>query len=352
MAKLKEYIDLYNKGILSNDWGSGIVKEDIARDGEWESFPLKALNVFDIYNAPKEVQKAFKKLRIEQRIDDFDPYEPFNKNIVNELNQDDVKVITDYLKSLDKKKKYEYEPDKDYYAVRVYKEDEEDSNGLRSPYDFDSEGETHNIGDEAVAVTDRFRRGYSVNGIRRNLFDQRKPEYDITRMLHYIDDPEMHRELLENAIKEIFDSLDYVDDDNKLKATIVKAKGKDIDTRDIIDVAKDGNDIQRNSEDEHLLDRLTPIEVVDLPSKSVITQEDIEEEAKKNGMSVDEFRHSKKFIEFIKSKGLALDDIKAGTSGPYNNMKSRMRKVVDRVVSRGYDNIISDEHLKIKERFL
>ena len=349
MPKLKEYIDLYNKGILSNDWGSGITEEDIARDGEWESFPLKALNVFDIYHAPKEVQKAFKKLRIEQKIDNFDPYGHFDKNILSKLNQDDVNTIVNYLRSFDKKKKYEYEPDKDYYAVRVYR-DEDD--GLHSPYDFDSEGETHNIGNEAVAATNRFRRGYSVNGIRRNLFDQRKPEYDISRMLHYIDDPEMHRELLENAIKEIFDSLDYVDDDNKLKAAIVKTKGKDIDTRDIIDVAKDGNDIQRNSEDEHLLDRLTPIEVVNLPGKSVITQEDIEEEAKKNDMSVEEFRHSKKFIEFIKSKGLALDDIKAGTLGPYNNMKSRMRKVVDRVGSRGYDNILSDEHLKIKERFI
>ena len=138
----------------------------------------------------------------------------------------------------------------------------------------------------------------------------------------------------------------------KLKATIVKTKGKDIDTRDIIDVAKDGNDIQRNSEDEHLLDRLTPIEVVDLPGKSIITQEDLEEEAKKNNMTVDEFRHSKKFIDFIKSKGLALDDIKVGTVGPYDNMNSRMRKVVDRIMSRGYDNIVSDEHLKIKERFL
>lgn len=348
MAKLKDYLDIYNKFISNSNWGS----DDIARDGEWSNFPLEALNVYDINNAPEEVQRAFKKLRIEKKIDSFDPYDHFDKDIVKRLNQDDVKVIVDYIRSFDKKKKYEYEPEKDYYAVRVYKDDEEDSNGLRSPYDFDSEGETHHLGNEAIAATDRFRRGYSVNGIRRNLFDQRKPDYSITRMIHSIDDPEMHRELLENAIKEIFDSLDYVDDKNKLKATIVKAKGNDIDTRDIIDVAKDGNDIQRNSEDEHLLDRLTPIEVVDLPGKSVITQEDIEEEANKNGMSVDDFRHSKEFINFIKSKGLALDDIRAGALGPYDNMKSRMRKVVDRVVSRGYDNILSDEHLKVKERFL
>lgn len=349
MAKLKEYIDLYNNDILSSDWGSGIVEEDIARDGEWSHFPLEALNVYNINSAPKEVQKAFKKLRIEKKLDNFDPYESFNKNVVKRLNQDDVKLIVDYIRSFDRKNRYEYEPDKDYYAVRVYKDD---SNGLRSPYDFDSEGETHHIGNEAVAATNRFRRGYSVNGIRRNLFDQRKPDFSISRMLYGIDDQEAQRELLENAIREIFNSLDYVDDKDKLKATIVKTKGKDIDTRDIIDVAKDGNDIQRNSEDEHLLDRLTPIEVVDLPGKSVITQEDLEEEAKKNGMSVDEFRHSKKFIEFIKSKGLALDDIKAGTFGPYDNINSRMRKVVDRIMSRGYDNIVSDEHLKIKERFL
>ena len=77
------------------------------------------------------------------------------------------------------------------------------------------------------------------------------------------------------------------------------------------------------------------------------------------GMSIHDFIHSKHVIPFLKSYGLKLDDIKdlddlekLEDKQYIENSKSNARKVMERLMSRGYDNIISDEHLKIKERFL
>ena len=76
-------------------------------------------------------------------------------------------------------------------------------------------------------------------------------------------------------------------------------------------------------------------------------------------MSVHDFVHSKNVIPFLKSYGLKLDDIKdlddlekLQEGEEIRNINSNTRKIMERLISRGYDNIISDEGLKIKERFL
>ena len=76
-------------------------------------------------------------------------------------------------------------------------------------------------------------------------------------------------------------------------------------------------------------------------------------------MSVHDFVHSKHVIPFLKSYGLKLDDIKdlddlekLQEGEEIRNINSNTRKIMERLISRGYDNIISDEGLKIKERFL
>ena len=90
-----------------------------------------------------------------------------------------------------------------------------------------------------------------------------------------------------------------------------------------------------------------------------ITSWDVKDAADELGMSVNDFIHSKHILPFIKEHCLALDDIndldtleKLDDNQYIENSKSNARKVMERLMSRGYDNIISDEHLKIKERFL
>ena len=140
--------------------------------------------------------------------------------------------------------------------------------------------------------------------------------------------------------------------------TIIKRKGSDILPTSSTELIINGLDPMRDTEQESVVKGLTPIEEVPIENE-LITSWAIKNAADDLGMSVHDFVHSKHVIPFIKENGLKLDDInglddleKLQEGEEIRNINSNVRKVMERLMSRGYDNIISDEHLKVKERFL
>ena len=140
-------------------------------------------------------------------------------------------------------------------------------------------------------------------------------------------------------------------------AVITKSKGEDILPRSVVELVNQGYEPERDYEEEHVVKELIPIEEIPIDSKS-FSRADIEMAAKDKGMSYNDFIHSKYLLQFLRDKGFALDDFRSlkeleelGEYSAYNN-ESTARKVMERLMSRGYDNIISDKHLKVKERFL
>ena len=360
MAKLKEYLELYNNGMIpSVEAISGRVepqkakvgpgfhwsKEDVIDDPFLEDNFLLPLFVQDIELAPINVQEAYKRLGVKN----YD-YMSRNEEVFDNLNKDDLDLVLDYLYSLYTKNE-QYSPGKDYYALRAYYGDD-----LHSPY-MDTKGENHELGKTYRAKDDSNRDGYSINGLRKNLYDIGEGPESIRRIINNSDDQEVKREILQEAIKKLNDTFD---NDNNVKHVVVSTKGRDIDTRDAYQTAKEHRSVQRDSGDEYLVKHVTPIEIVDIPDYIELTEDDIKNEAAKHDMSVDEFKHSKEFVKYLRENGLALDDLDNDNSIIANrnrnsiitNRNSRARKVVDKLYMRGYDNILSDEHLKIKERFL
>ena len=316
--------------------------------------PFRSVDIKHFDDVPDDVLNAYNRLRERYYVDSntgsWFYYEDAKRDASN-----DIKKVQDFLKQ--GSQTYDYEPDEDYYAVKAY---EKGDNGELLPYFMDADDpdiDIHHIGKRTEHDGSGRRGGFSVNGISREFNRDEAPFNHIDRILYSIDDPRLKKELLEKQISDmatVFSNNKY--NDNTF--AITKSKGKDIRPSSSVELIQQGLDPQRDYEEESVVKGLTPIEEVPL-EKGKITKWDIKNAAAGKGMSVDDFVHSKHVIPFLKSYGLKLDDIKdlddlenMDDDQHIDNTKSNTRKVMERLMSRGYDNIISDEHLKIKERFL
>ena len=213
--------------------------------------------------------------------------------------------------------------------------------------------DVHRIGERVEHDGSGRRGGFSVNGISREFSRDEAPFNHIDRILYSIDDPRLKKELLEKE-------LGYFMREGPAETimAITKSKGEDILPSSSVELVQRGLDPQRDYEEEAVVKGLTPVEEVPIENE-LITSWAIKNAADDLGMSVHDFVHSKHVIPFIKENGLALDDIKdlddlekLQEGEEIRNINSNVRKVMERLMSRGYDNIISDKHLKVKERFL
>lgn len=119
-----------------------------------------------------------------------------------------------------------------------------------------------------------------------------------------------------------------------------------------------------DNDNEHVLSTLTPKDIV-FDGKNDYTFIPLSELAEALGDfdNVEDAVKTKKFIQFLRNKGLTLEDIdmnffkvheddlrgkvkKEVFEPGISNVKSQGRKVVDQLYNRGIDNIVSDEELK------
>ena len=312
--------------------------------------PFRSIDIKHFDDVPDDVLDAYNRIRERYYVDgknySWSYYEKAKRD-----RKDDFKKVQDFLKQTSQS--YDYEPDKDYYGIKAYK-DGYDGELLPFFMDvIDPDVDTHHIGKRTEHDGSGRRGGFSVNGISREFSRAEAPFNHIDRILYSIDDPRLKKELLE---KELGYFLREGPADTIM--TITKSKGKDILPASSVELIQQGLDPQRDYEEESVVKGLTPVEEVPIEN-GVISSWAIKNAADDLGMSVHDFVHSKHVIPFIKENGLALDDIKdldelekMDDDQFIYNTKSNTRKVMERLMSRGYDNIISDEHLKIKERFL
>ena len=312
--------------------------------------PFRSIDIKHFDDVPDDVLDAYNRLRERYYVDGQSNswlyYEDAKRDATN-----DIKKVQDFLKQ--NSQSYDYEPDKDYYGVKAYEEGED---GELLPFFMDATDpgiDIHRIGERVEHNGSGRRGGFSINAISREFSRDEAPFNHIDRILYSIDDPRLKKELLEKQIRD----MDFSFSNNNTFA-ITKSKGKDILPSSSVELVQRGLDPQRDYEEEAVVKALTPIEDVKL-GHGKITSWDIKNAADELGMSVNDFIHSKHIIPFIKENGLALDDIKdlddlekLQEGEEIRNINSNVRKVMERLMSRGYDNIISDEHLKIKERFL
>lgn len=312
--------------------------------------PFRSIDIKHFDDVPDDVLDAYNRLReryyVDGGSDSWLYYEDAKRDASN-----DIKKVQDFLKQ--NSQSYDYEPDKDYYGVKAY---EEGYSGGLFPFYMDADNpdiDIHHLGKRTEHDGSGRRGGFSVNGIPREFNRDEAPFNHIDRILYSIDDPRLKKELLEKELGNFIG-----EGPAETIMAITKSKGKDIRPSSSVELIQQGLDPQRDSEQESVVKGLTPIEEVQL-EKGKITKWDIKNAADDLGMSVDDFVHSKHVIPFLKSYGLKLDDIKdlddlekMDDDQFIYNTKSNTRKVMERLMSRGYDNIISDEHLKIKERFL
>ena len=119
-----------------------------------------------------------------------------------------------------------------------------------------------------------------------------------------------------------------------------------------------------DNDNEHVFSTLTPKDIV-YDGKNDYTFIPLSELAEALGDfdNVEDAVKTKKFIQFLRNKGLTLEDIdmdffkvheddlrgkvkKEVFEPGLSNVKSQGRKVVDQLYNRGMDNIVSDEELK------
>lgn len=312
--------------------------------------PFRSIDIKHFDDVPNDVLDAYNRLReryyVDGSSDSWLYYEDAKRD-----RKDDIKKVQDFLKQ--KSQSYDYEPDKDYYGVKAY---EEGYNGELFPFFMDVNDpdiDIHHIGKRIEHDGFGRRGGFSVNGLAREFNRDEAPFNHIDRILYSIDDPRLKKELLE---KELGYFIGEGPADTIM--AITKSKGSDIRPSSSVELVQQGLDPQRDSEQESVVKGLTPVEEVPIELRGISSWA-IKNAADKLGMSVHDFVHSKHVIPFLKENGLALDDIKdldelekMEDDQYIYNTRSNTRKVMERLMSRGYDNIISDEHLKIKERFL
>ena len=120
----------------------------------------------------------------------------------------------------------------------------------------------------------------------------------------------------------------------------------------------------KDNDNEHVFSTLTPKDIV-FDGKNDFTFIPLSELAEALGdfENVEDAVRTKKFIQFLRDKGLTLEDIdidffkkheddlrgkvkKEVFEPGISNVKSQGRKVVDQLYNRGMDNIVSDEELK------
>lgn len=119
-----------------------------------------------------------------------------------------------------------------------------------------------------------------------------------------------------------------------------------------------------DNDNEHVFSTLTPKDIV-FDGKNDYTFIPLSELAEALGDfdDIEKAVKTKKFIQFMRNKGLTLEDIDIGFFKLYeddlrgkvkkevfepglSNVNSQGRKVVDQLYNRGMDNIVSDEELK------
>lgn len=312
--------------------------------------PFRSIDIKHFDDVPDDVLNAYNRLReryyVDSNTDSWSYYEDAKRDASN-----DIKKVQDFLKQ--NSQSYDYEPDKDYYGVKAY---DEGDNGELLPFYMDADDpeiDIHHLGKRTEHDGSGRRGGFSVNGISREFNRDEAPFNHIDRILYSIDDPRLKKELLEKELGSFIR-----EGPAETIMTITKSKGKDILPSSSVELVQRGLDPQRDYEEEAVVKGLTPVEEVPI-ELGVISSWAIKNAADELGMSVNDLIHSKHIIPFLKSNGLALDDIKdlddlekLEDRQYIENSKSTARKVMERLMSRGYDNIISDEHLKIKERFL
>ena len=310
--------------------------------------PFRSLNLEHYTDVPDNVKEAYN--RLNEKYSFKWGGEPFYQDAVHD-DKDDVKLVQSFLMS--QHIPYDYEPDKNYYGVKAY---EEGYDGELLPFFMDVKNpdtDIHHMNERVEHDGHGRRGGFSVNGIARAFSQDEAPQNHINRLLYNIDDPRLKKELLE---KELGYFIEDGPDDTIM--AITKSRGSDILPDSSTELIMNGLDPMRDTEQESVVKGLTPVEDVPL-KRDRISNLDVRNAAAGKGMSVHDFIHSKHVIPFIKEYGLKLDDIrdlddleKMDDDQYIYNTRSNVRKVMERLMSRGYDNIISDEHLKIKERFL
>ena len=311
-------------------------------------YPFRSIDIKHFDDVPDDVLGAYNRLRERYYVDggSWLYYEDAERDAKN-----DLKKVQDFLKQ--RSQSYNYEPDKDYYGIKAY---EEGDNGELLPFFMEVNNpdiDIHHIGKRTEHDGSSRRGGFSINAIPREFNRDEAPFNHIDRILYSIDDPRLKKELLEKE-------LGYFMREGPAETimAITKSKGEDILPSSSVELVQRGLDPQRDSEQESVVKGLTPVEEVPIENE-LITSWAIKNAADDLGMSVHDFVHSKHVIPFLKENGLKLDDIKdlddlekLQEGEEIRNINSNVRKVMERLMSRGYDNIISDEHLKIKERFL
>lgn len=315
--------------------------------------PFRSVDIRQYSKVPQEVHKAFNRLKKKYDIAHGD-WEDYNRAMIDDGF--DMNIVQSFLEQ--NSNPYNYEPDKYYYGVKVYSKDGSNSNELL-PYYMDAEDEDYDIHYIGKSVRhnddESVRGGFSLNGLAKDYQSEDDPENYIERILYSIDDPRLKEELLKQKVQGFLE-VEREDDKNRV-AVITKSKGKDILPRSVIGLVKEGYEPQRDNEEEHVVKELIPIEEIPIDEKS-LSMADIKKAAKEKGMYYKDFIHSKYLLQFLRDKGFAIDDFKSlkeieelDKYSAYNN-QSTARKVMERLMSRGYDNVISDKHLKVKERFL
>lgn len=193
---------------------------------------------------------------------------------------------------------------------------------VRGSSDIHEVGNTYNY--------DGDRGGFSVNGL----------DNDISAK------PSVRRDILSHDM-----GLRFINRNGK----VVIVSGKEGKVKGPVD-----------NDNEHVFSTLTPKDIV-YDGKNDYTYIPLSELAEALGdfENVEDAVRTKKFIQFMRSKGLTLEDIdmdffkvfeealknkkkpKKGEFEPgLSNAKSQGRKVVDQLYNRGMDNIVSDEELK------
>lgn len=312
--------------------------------------PFRSIDIKHFDDVPDDVLNAYNRLReryyVDSNTDSWFHYEDARRD-----RKDDIKKVQDFLKQ--GSQTYDYEPDKDYYGVKAY---EEGYNGELLPFYMDADNpeiDIHYLGKRTEHDGSGRRGGFSVNGIPREFNRDEAPFNHIDRILYSIDDPRLKKELLEKELGNFIG-----EGPAETIMAITKSKGKDIRPSSSVELIQQGLDPQRDSEQETVVKGLTPVEEVPIELRGISSWE-VRNAAAGKGMSVHDFIHSKHVIPFLKEYGLKLDDIKnlddlekMDDDQYIYNTKSNTRKVMERLMSRGMDNVLSDEHLKIKERFL
>ena len=343
---------------LKNEYPLGMNK---IKDVDWsklgydKSSPFRSVDIRQYRKVPQEIRKAFNSLKRKYDIA-HGSWEDYNRAMIEDgFDMNTVKAFLEQNSN-----PYNYEPDKDYYGIKAYSKNEPDSDELLPFYEDveDEDADIHHLGKSVWhinGVDDGGRGGFSLNGLARDYQSEDDPENYIERILYNIDDPRLKKELLQQKVQGFAEA--EREDDRSRVAVITKSKGEDILPRSVVELVNQGYEPERDYEEEHVVKELIPIEEIPIDSKS-FSRADIEMAAKDKGMSYNDFIHSKYLLQFLRDKGFALDDFRSlkeleelGEYSAYNN-ESTARKVMERLMSRGYDNIISDEHLKIKERFL